>query len=229
MGFKDFWIVSDKDKNKDATDSKQAQVTEPTTFPTSQTFPTAQAAPVAQAAPAPTIGATNCEPHMDAIMDMYEKGFDGLNRDGVEFFEFFKAVAAANFEPGAYKMALSVLSGMEKNMTKESLIEQSAYYINEIQLVHTRYTQNGNNKKAEIERSKATENEQLKNDLLLLEEQLKTISAQIESKKIALNQIDTKYAPAIEEVMCKIAANDTAKDRIVGTINMVVQGIKTNI
>lgn len=215
----DLWIVSDKsDKQKD--ESKPAEQPAAQTFPT-QTFPT-QAQPVA-----PVIGATNCEPHMKAIMDLYDKGFEGLNRDGVEFFEFYKAVAATNFEPGSYKMALSMLSGMEKSMTKDSLIEQSAYYIDEIQKVHSTYTNNGIAKRDEIERNKASENEQLKNDLSLLEEQLKVIKAQIESKSMALQQIDAKYAPSLEEVQCKMAANDMAKDKIISTLNKVVQDIKT--
>lgn len=179
---------------------------------------------------APTIGATNCEPHMDAVMKLYEKGFEGLDQPGVEFFEYFKSVASAGMDnPAAYTMAFNMLKGLEPDLSKDGLLEQSKFYVTEIEKVHQGYDTNGKNKKIEVEDQKNVETEKLKSDISLLEQQLETTKNQIEAKKLKLGGIDSKYDPEIEEIGCKMAANDMARDKILGAINKVVEGIKANI
>lgn len=232
MAFKDYWLNSDDSDKK-----KEEKTAEPTQAPTQQTptqtgtaikFP--DAAQVAVAIPTPTIGATNCEPHMDAVMALYEEGFEGLNQPGVEFFEYFKSVVGAGIDnPGAYTMALNMLRGLDANMSKASLLQQSQFYIDEIMKVWQGYEDSGLNKKQSLEQSRDAETERMKSDLELMEQQLITLQNQIDSKKIALQSQTAKYAPGIEEIGCKMAANDLAKNKILGTINKVVAGINNNL
>jgi len=217
MGFKDLWIVSDKKPKK------EESVQENNTSSTPLKFPVNNIAPV-------SVGTTNCEPHMDAVMSLYEKGFDGLNKPGVEFFEYFKSVVSVGVDNAqAYTMAFNMLRSLEGSMTKDSLLSQSKYYLDEIEKVHQGYLQNGLDKKRHIETQKNSETEQLKTDLNMLKQQLESVQTQISIKETALFGIDAKYNPEIETIGCKMSANDMAKDKILNTINKVVSGINTNL
>ena len=138
MGFfKDLIFVNEDDKDK-----KKVEVVAQDSFkskfpssngggsPTSETsFPTQSVttmAPITPENPA-------CGPHLDKIMTLYEQGFDSLNQDGYDFYEFFKAVieAGAN-NPAIYSMALTMAKAMDSKVSKESLLSQSQFYITEI-------------------------------------------------------------------------------------------------
>lgn len=203
-------------------------------FPETNRFPSTSGATVMEAQPAPPIPTMGvpleCAPHMDAIMKNYEAGFASLNKPGIEFFEFFEAVVNAGAEnPGSYKMALKMLSGMEKSMTKDSLITQSQYYIDELTKVHAGYNAEGLKKKNDLLADKNAEGQKLTSDIQLLQDQITSITNQLSAKKVQLSQIDAKYQPKLNEFDCKITANDEAKNRILGTINNVVNGIKINL
>ena len=227
--FKSFFLNTDEDEKKEqAPAAKQQPVEQPVATGAAIKFP--DATQVAVAPPVATVGATNCAPHMDAVMELYEKGFESLNQPGVEFFEYFKSVVGAGIDtPAAYTMALNMLRGMDASMTKESLLSQSQFYIDEINKVWEGYNTSGANKKLSIEDARDVETERLKSDLQLMEQQLVTLQNQIDSKKITLANQNAKYAPEIEEIGCKMAANDLAKNKILGTINKVVAGINSNL
>lgn len=184
-------------------------------------------------APAPTATSSvplECAPHMDAIMKRYEDGFASLNRPGIEFYEYFEAVMEAGVnDPAAYKMALKMLSKMEKTMTKDSLAIQSQFYIDELNKVHAGFSSQGVTTKTELMAAKDSEGLKLKNDIQLLKDQMESLKNQLGAKEIQLSQIDGRYQPRINELECKIMANDTAKNRILGSINAVVAGIKANL
>lgn len=231
MGFKDLFFVSE-DENKE---EKRESITFPETptnkFPEETTgFPTEteSAAPVVST-PKPSVP-TQCAPHMGDVMKLYEDGFMGLNKDGIEFFEFFEAVVDGGMEnPGAYKMALKMLKGMESSMTKESLLAQSQYYIDELKKVHQHYSGAGETKKTELIAESKMEEQTLRDDVRQLEDQQKAITSQIQNKNLALNEIAGKFQPQLNDLDCKIMANDEAKNRILGTIESVVEGIKKNL
>ena len=161
-------------------------------------------------------------------MKMYEEGFDNLNQPGVEFFEFFEAVIDADGinNPQAYKMALKMLSGMNSSLNKESLLSQSQFYIDELNKVHSGYDITGNKKKEELIGDKNAEASSLSSDIQNLRQQVESIKNEISSKEELLSQIDTKYQPQLNEVDCKLMANNEAKNRILQKIQNVVQGVK---
>lgn len=217
--FKDLFIISDEKGEKSSAPTKFPETKSDDTI----TFPKTESV---ISTPIPL----ECAPQMESVMKTYEDGFAKLNQPGVEFFEYFQAVAEGGSDkPESYKMAFKMMKSLEKSMTKESLIEQSQFYINELSNVHANYNSIGNKKKNELLANKDSEDKKLRSEVQLLRQQLDTIKEQISSKELLINQIDGKYLPKVTELECTIRANDVARDRIVATLNSVVIGIKNNL
>lgn len=173
-----------------------------------------------------------CEQHMGKLLDVYQSVLDKANMDGYDFFEFMGGILEADEtgkNPLAYTMGFSMATKMSKSVTKDSLLQQADYYETEINKAHSGYVTNGNTKKQELLNQKENENQTLISDLNNLNEQLEAIKVQIADKQNKLNNIENKYSPQINEVECKLIANDAAKDKIISTIELVKNGIQTNI
>jgi hypothetical protein len=232
-GFKDLFIVSDETPNDKPKET--AQSTETTTkFPSAaQSEATASAMsfpPVAQTQPT-FVGTSSVSPeHLDKAMDLYQKAFEGLNLVGFDFYEYLSAVVTGGIDsPQVYNMTLQIASGMDKSVSKETLITQADFYVAEIQKIYEEYLAKGNSKKDEELSLKANENQLLTHELETMENQLEVLKGQIEDRKTKLSAIDGKYQPKLSEINSKLAANDMAKDRIIQTIQKVKQGILINI
>jgi hypothetical protein len=227
-----FFIENDEEKK---TETVAPVATQSVTFPgASQTvntaFPTATTPVVNTPQPVASIENPSCQPHLDKIVQLYESGFDGLNQPGYDFYEFFKAVISGGVEnPQVYAMALSMGKAMDGNVSKETLLSQSQFYIDEIIKVHGTYVENGTSKKNQLLATKENERSQLSNELDGLKMQMEAISNQIVSKQTSLSEIDNKYANDLLEVDCKLMANDVAKDKILTSINSVKQGLTNNL
>lgn len=168
--------------------------------------------------------------HLTKFLDMYQKGFDALNQDGFDFYEFFQSVCEGGLEnPQVYTMAFKMGTVMDKTITKEKLLSQSEFYCNEILKSHNQYVNSGSAKRQELLSQKETENKTLSSDLDLLKQQLENINIQIRDKESKLSLIDNKYQPLIAEVESKLKANDFAKTKLMSTIEQVKQGITNNL
>ena len=233
MGLKDLVFINNDEEKKPETVA--AAATEPVRFPgvnqaVNTTFPSA----TVSVTPTPQVVASvenpSCQPHLDKIVQLYESGFDGLNQSGYDFYEFYKAVVSGGVDnPQVYAMALSMGKAMDGNVSKESLLSQSQFYIDEIMKVHTSYVENGTSKKNQLLTTKENERSQLSTELDGLKMQMEAISNQIVSKQTSLSEIDNKYANDLLEVDCKLMANDVAKDKILTSINSVKQGLTNNL
>lgn len=197
----------------------------------SQPTATFKQAPVANAQPIqnPSNQQTTDE-HLSKFIDMYQKGFEGLNQSGYDFFEFFKAVMKSGVNnPQVYQMAMEMGLSMDNNATPQKLLSQADFYISEISKVYNQYDSTGKTKKQTLIDQKNHDNQTLTSEILNLKAQLEAINNQIESKQGQLDLIDQKYAPLISEMDSKINANDTAKDKIISSINMIKQGITNHL
>lgn len=233
MGLKDLFFINNDEEKKPETVA--AAATEPVRFPgvnqaVNTTFPSA----TVSVTPTPQVVASvenpSCQPHLDKIVQLYESGFDGLNQSGYDFYEFYKAVVSGGVDnPQVYAMALSMGKAMDGNVSKESLLSQSQFYIDEIMKVHTSYVENGTSKKNQLLTTKENERSQLSTELDGLKMQMEAISNQIVSKQTSLSEIDNKYANDLLEVDCKLMANDVAKDKILTSINSVKKGLTNNL
>lgn len=236
MSLKDLFFIN-KDEEKKP-ESVTPSATEPVKFPgatetTNSTFPNTfpTATPVVNTPqPVASIENPSCQPHLDKIVQLYESGFDGLNQAGYDFYEFYKAVVSGGIDnPQVYAMALSMGKAMDGNVSKDSLLTQSQFYIDEIMKVHQTYVENGTTKKNHLLSTKESERSQLASDLDGLKMQMEAISNQIVAKQTSLAEIDNKYANDLLEVDCKLMANDVAKDKILSSINAVKQGLTNNL
>lgn len=241
MGLKDLFIVSDENsenkpiqepvKQAAPSTTKFPSSTPKTEEPSSNPFSSFGFGSAPTPAPTPTYQATNVSNEALAkTLEMYEAGFDSLNQPGYDFYEFFKAVMAGGIEnPAIYGMAFGMGTAMDKSITKDKLLMQSDFYITEINKVYNDYVAKGNGKRQEVINQKNHENESLVGELNLMRQQLEQLQVQISDRENKLSVIDSKYGPILNEVESKIAANDLAKQKIVGSIELVKNGIINNL
>ncbi len=164
------------------------------------------------------------------VLAVYEKGFEGLNQEGYDFFEMYKAVMAVGADnPQSYTMAMAMAKGIQPNLSKQSLLEKANFYVTEIQKVHAGYAQKGNQKKAELANQSTTERSNLNAIILNLEHQITQLQSQLASNKAELEALDVKFAAPIDEMEQRIAANDEAKNTILNSIQKVINGINQNL
>ena len=226
MGFKDLFFVSD-DENKKETKEENVQQTFKSKFPSSGPVETVTKNTTVTSAPI-TPDNPACVPHLDKIMGLYESGFDGLNMEGYDFYEYFKMVVEAGpNSPTAYTMAFTM--GKTAGATKDSLLSQADFYITEINKVHQHYVDNGTKRREAALKSKGTDESSLNNELTEINNEIARLNVLKGQKEAELAAIDGKYSPQITEVECKLMANDIARERILASITTVVNGIKTNL
>lgn len=239
MRLKDLFIVSDESsENKPVQEPvKQTTTKFPSSEPKTETPSTSVFASFgfgSNPTPAPTPSfPTNTAVSNEALakaLDMYENGFDSLNQPGYDFYEFYKAVMAGGIDnPAIYGMAFGMGTAMDRTITKDKLLQQSDFYITEINKVYNDYVAKGNAKRQEVLNQKNHENESLVGELSLMKQQLEQLQIQIADRENKLSVIDSKYGPMLSEVENKIAANDMAKEKIVGSIEQVKNGIINNL
>jgi hypothetical protein len=225
--FKNLFIVNDESETGQVT---QTTVQPTSTFPSnnSPTFQTNGQVFPTGGIQAPVVQTSN--EHLNAAIEIYEKGFDSLNLEGFDFYEFFKSVSQGGLDnPQVYSMAFTMGKVMDKTITKEKLISQADFYVNEITKVYNDNVTKGNARLTTVVNSKENENKNLSNELINLRQQLDALMVQIEDRENKLKAIDSKYQPQIEDIQGRLIANTMAKDKIVSTIEQVKNGININI
>lgn len=171
-----------------------------------------------------------CKPYIDKVMKMYEEGFNRLNQDGYDFFEYMQAVISGGINnPQVYQMAFNMGKGMIPTLTKNVLVDQSEFYLREIEKVYQLYADQGVKKKEELMTQKQNEEKQLRSNVEELEQTIARLQTELQHKKDTLNGIDKRYHDEITELECKSQANQLARNKIVGKIEQVVQGIGNNV
>ena len=162
------------------------------------------------------------------ILEMYESGFESLNKPGYDFYEFFKAVkAVGSNDPQVYKMALMMAQGVDKGVNKETLLTEAGYYIEEIEKVYSQYRDQGNQKRNQLLGSIKEKKESLTNEISRLEKKLMEIQNQISVKRNELQSMDS--GAEVADIDAKIQANDRARTKILENIKGVAEGIKNNL
>lgn len=168
--------------------------------------------------------------HLEKAIEIYQKGFDSLNQPGYDFYEFYQTVVHGGIEnPQIYSMAYAMGTAMDKTITKDKLLQQSDFYLNEIHKVYTDNVNKGSSKKQSLLTQKSSENQALSSELDLMRQQMEALKLQIQDRENKLNAIDSKYLPMIKDIDSKMAANETANNKIVQSIQQVKNGIYNNI
>ena len=239
MGFKDLFINKDENDTGNIPDSKSqsgnsqnvnSQSNSGMKFPNSTDTKSNSLDDSNVNFVSATSTAKGTNPFLEKTMEMYDSGFNKLNQPGYDFFEFCKSVIKGGIDnPQIYEMALEVATAMDSSVTKQSLMDQSDFYVNEILKVHAGYTSEGKAKRDNLTKQKEAENASLVTDLDSLRKQVESIQRQIRTKENELAEIGNKYQPAITEIDYKLEANDIAKDKYIALINHVKSNIKNNL
>ena len=252
MDFKKLFIISEE-TSEDKPETQKMEKTH-TQFPTETTsFPPVETKPIAEEpktpsaslfgfgsfqAPTPkvetfvpTFNGQVSQERLTKTTEMYQKGFEGLNQPGYDFYEFYQAIVGADGvnNPPFYKMAFSMGVAMDKSVTKDGLIMQSEFYTSEIEKVYQGFMGQGTAKRDSILSQKRNETDALTGELDLMRQQLEMLQTQIKDRETKLSVIDTKYSPMISEVDEKLMANDLVKNKLISNIESVKNGIKNNL
>lgn len=182
--------------------------------------------PIQPVVPVPSVD-LSCEPHMQAILTQYEKGFESLNLPGYDFFEFFNAVMLTGpNNPQVYDMAFTMGKSMDPTLTKEKLIKDAQFYLDELSKVHNTFKGEGQLALDKILERKRLAGSELSTRIESLSAQIEGLTRELNTAKTEAQSLDSTFQPQITEIECKIKANDIAKDTLVNKINLVKNNIK---
>ena len=229
------FIVSDESSTDKA--STPAPVKQPVvSFSDAQVEQTQAPAFTFNSEPTPTPTQTYQTPvhvsneYMQKTFEMYEKGFESLNKNGFDFYEFYQSVMQGGpTNPQVYAMAFNMGSIMDKSLSKTKLIQDADYYVAEIIKVYNDNLSKGTAKKQNLLAQKDSENKSLVTELENMEQQLEALKVQIDDRKRKLSDIDSKYSPELTDFDNRLGANELAKNKIIDSIEQVKQGINLNI
>lgn len=169
---------------------------------------------------------TGSNPFIDEVLEVYQKGLDSLNLPEYDFLEFYKSVQAVGASNAAsFQMAYMMGKSLKPDLTKDLLVQKASFYKEEIEKVHSKYASTGLVKRNEIIIQQNSENQDLTTAIKELEEKIAQSQAALLEKKAALQKLDTKFVAPIREMDQKIEANNLAKDRILTSIQQIVNGI----
>jgi uncharacterized small protein (DUF1192 family) len=169
---------------------------------------------------------SNSNPFINEILEVYNRGFEGLNSEGFDFFELYKSVMSVGpTNPQSYQMAFTMGKTIKSDLSKEFLLEKSKFYIAEIEKVYAKYDATGNSKNKDLNNTITTQKYNLTKNIEDLESQIAKLQSELESKKAELSKIDNDNAALFTEIQLKIEANNLAKQKILESINTVVTGI----
>jgi uncharacterized small protein (DUF1192 family) len=165
-------------------------------------------------------------PFLNEILEVYNKGFEGLNSEGFDFFEMYKSVMAVGpTNPQSYQMAFTMGKTIKSDLSKEFLLEKSKFYISEIEKVYAKYDATGTTKNKDLNNTITTQKYNLSKNIADLESQIAKLQAELETKKAELARIDFDNKEMFTQIQLKIEANNIAKQKILESINTVVTGI----
>lgn len=236
MGLKDLIFKSDekdaKQPKREVVETEQSESSSGVKFPDNEPLFN-NTAPKSSVFPDTSIQdddvPLSCQPHIDKVVQMYEDGFASLDQQGFDFYEFFQSILKGGINnPAAYRMAFEMANTMT-DITKEKLISQSDFYLTEINKVYKNYVDAGLKKERQLKTSKGSEESNLRKEVSDLNKEIQRLELLRDQKQSQLNSIDNRYQEEVDDLHCKTQANQIAKDRLVGKIETVVQGIKNNI
>jgi hypothetical protein len=204
--------------NEEGNDKPKNEATTTPSFPQANKFPEVELNS--------NVSNNSNNPFLGEVLDVYQKGFEGLNQEGFDFFELYKSVNAVGVtNPQSYQMAFTMGKTINSGLTKEFLLDKGKFYLSEIEKVYEKYNITGNSKKSDLNHKITQEKKNLSNSISDLENQIAKLQKELESKKIELNKIDNENATQFSELQLKIEANNIAKQKIQDSINLVITGI----
>jgi len=174
--------------------------------------------------------AANPSKYLNEIIEVYQRKFDALNKEGYDFHEFFEAMSDLSPRTAeTYKMASHFATKIDKNVSKDYLLATAGYYEEELTKLHDFNESQGNQKLQEISNEKAVEKSSLEGEVQSLKNQIAALELQMSAKNSELKSIESKYASQISDIESKLAANTAAKNAVLGSIAEIKSGIEQHV
>ena len=155
------------------------------------------------------------------ISRKYEDLFKKLNKDGIDFFEYFNGVAKMGGGPSDYKAMFIAIQTMDSNINIQQLTADAEFYIAEIQKESANIDAAGQKKLQTLDSEKTSKRGSLTKEVSTLKEELAKIQKELSEKEKTLNNLDQIYASKINKTTEKLSANKRAADIICSKINVV--------
>lgn len=169
-------------------------------------------------------------PYLDEIIALYENGFNKLNKEGVDFYEFYQSIKAGGLDNvSTYPMAFNMCKAMNPSLTKESIVSDGEYYVESIEKAYDQYKASGESKLNQTNQEKDSEEASLKEEVNSIEAQIRELTNTLNIKKGELDSIGGKYKSKLESISLKLDANKIAKTKLISEINKVITNINNNI
>ena len=165
---------------------------------------------------------------IQAIKDKIHAYLEKINKPGIDFMEFWNAVAAmggvnvANIT--AAFTALKIGSG--NTLTKEYLQSTGDFYINAVTETIQKNIQDKTSDKQTLESSLMSEKSSLTTEVESLKTQIDQMSKNLKEKETALSKINDKFVPQMRSIDEEISDAGAAQSLIVSEIKSVLAGIE---
>jgi len=155
------------------------------------------------------------------IGSKYEDILKRLNKDGIDFFEYFTGVAKMGGGPNDYKAMFIAIQTMDPDMSIQQLTSDAEFYIEEIQKESSNITAAGKRKLETLDHEKNSKRKSLTTDVYKLQKELTKIQNELTQKENELSNLDQVYGGKITKTQAKLEANKRAVDIICSKINVV--------
>lgn len=203
-------------------------------------FPVTPASPTFVPSNQPTLANSNLaasNPYLAEIIEVYEKGLEGINMPGYDFYDFYLAIKAAGSQDEAiYKMAFQMGKSMDATVTSQKLSTDAEYYISKINDVHQTYQQKGNQKLEVLQSELKNEKEKLtseagkmESEITQMKQQIIALEQKLHETRGSLAKADEKYKPQQDVIKQKLSANDQAMQLSIQKLMAIKEGIQKYI
>jgi hypothetical protein len=160
------------------------------------------------------------------------------NQTGFDFLEFTESLFEEKQNPDqeVYKTVFRIAQKIDKTLTPSRLLESAMFYKGLVQRTADAETAKGESKKQELKAQKATEKNNLDNNLKNTRAKIQQLTKQIQelqNQEVDLNDqllaIDHKYEGQFTDIDRKIDAIRNAKEQVIVSIVDIEAGIKSNL
>lgn len=184
---------------------------------------------------------------VEKFVTLFRQGIEEKDLLGVDMMEFIRALFPPNTTSAPtsenYQKIFDVFKVADPSLTKQRLLDSSAYYRGEVVIETEKYLSEGKKKLSEIEETKSNERKSLEKqqtDLQLEEQKLREKIVELEEDLknngksqgevvTNLSSIDRKYQPELNEVKQKISAIEQASERVVNSFSDLEIGVEKYI
>lgn len=175
----------------------------------------------------------HANPHVEEIIEVYEKGLESINMPGYDFYDFYNAIKAAGAQTeSVYKIAFQMGKTMDANISSNKLVSDAEFYISKINEVYQNYSEQGRQKLDGLNSQLSAEKNKLAQEASRIESEIKKMKEQIQAQERKLNEtrndlakVEDKYKPQQGSIQQKLTANDQAMQISIQRLNSIKEGI----